>query len=63
MGNEHQGNPVKMVFNPETGISSNFIASRPDVPVPDRKFDYLHGHYDVNMEGQIGYNRDPGQPR
>jgi hypothetical protein len=60
---EHEGNPVKVVFNPETGISSNFIATSLDIPVPDRKNDYLHGHYDVNEQGQIGYHRDPGEKR
>jgi hypothetical protein len=59
----HEGNPVKVVFNPETGITSNFIATRPDIPVPDKKYDYLHGHYDVNQQGDITYKRDPGTPR
>jgi hypothetical protein len=63
MANEPQGNPVKAVFDPTTGITSNFIATNPGIPVPDRKFDPLHGHYDVNQQGIITYQRDPGQPR
>lgn len=60
---EHQGNPVKAVFNPETGVTSNFIATNPDIAVPDKKHDYLHGHIDVNEQGQQGYTRMPGDPR
>lgn len=60
---DHQGNPVKAVFNPETGVTSNFIATSPDIPVPDKKHDYLHGHIDVNEQGQQGYTRMPGDPR
>lgn len=50
MSDDHKGNPVKAVFNPETGVTSNFVATRPDIPVPDKKHDYSHGHYDVNTE-------------
>lgn len=63
MADEHQGNPVKAVFNPETGITQNFIATSPDIPVPDKKYDPLHGHIDVTQQGDIAWRRDPGEPR
>ena len=56
---EHEGNPIKAVFNPETGITSNYIASSPEIPVPDTKYDPNHGHYDVNQSGDTTYQRDP----
>lgn len=45
MGTE--GDDVKVVFNPETGISSNYFGGvgRPDGP--------WHGHVDVNEQGQV----------
>ena len=58
-----QGNPVKAVFNPETGITSNYIASSPDIPVPDTKHDPNHGHIDVNQQGQETFRREPGPRR
>lgn len=60
---EPQGNPVKAVFDPNTGITSNYIATNPNIPVPDKKYDPLHGHVDVNMQGGIEYFRNPGDPR
>jgi hypothetical protein len=63
MADHPQGNPVKAVFNPETGITENFIATQPGIPVPDRKFDPNHGHINVNEQGQTGYRRDPGEKR
>lgn len=60
---EHQGNPVKAIFNPETGVTENLIASRPDIPVPDTKHDPQHGHINVNEQGQQGYTREPGARR
>jgi hypothetical protein len=61
MSNEHDGNAVKAVFNPETGVTSNFIASNPDVDEPDRKNDWSHGHIDVDSDGNVGFRRDPGE--
>jgi hypothetical protein len=63
MANDPQGNPVKAVFNPETGVTQNFIATNPNIPVPDRKHDYLHGHIDLNEQGQELYRRNPGEKR
>jgi hypothetical protein len=63
MANGPQGNPVKAVYNPETGVTANYIATDPNIPVPDRKYDPNHGHINVNEQGQIGYRRDPGEPR
>jgi hypothetical protein len=59
-----KGNPVKAVFDPNTGITSNYVATNPNIPVPDKKHDYLHGHLDLNQQGQRGpVWREPGQPR
>jgi hypothetical protein len=58
MANDPQGNPVKAVFKPETGVTQNFIATNPDIPVPDRKHDYLHGHIDLLGLLQGGENCD-----
>lgn len=56
----HKGNSVKAVFNPESGVTSNYIASKPDIPVPDTKHDPDHGHYDVSEQGDVlGTPRDP----
>jgi hypothetical protein len=63
MANEPLGNPVKAVFNPLTGVTSNYIATNPGIPVPDMKHDPLHGHIDVNQQGVLGYQRMPGDPR
>lgn len=66
MSNDPQGNPVKSVFDPNTGITKNFVATDPNIPVPDRKHDYLHGHFDLNEQGQPapgGVWREPGDPR
>jgi hypothetical protein len=57
---EHIGNPVKFIFNPVTGITENLISSNPNIPVPDTKHDPLHGHIDVNQQGQITFIRQPG---
>ncbi len=60
---EPKGNPVKAYFNPETGITTNLIATRGDIPVPDTKHDPLHGHIDANEQGQETFRREPGTPR
>ena len=46
---------VKSVFNPETGITSNFYGGegRDDGP--------YHGHTDVDSEGNVTYHREPGE--
>lgn len=60
---EHQGNPVKAVFDPTGGITRNYVATDPNIAVPDKKYDPLHGHINVNQQGGIEYRRDPGESR
>ena len=45
----HQPGDVKVVFNPETGISANYFGGegRPDGPG--------HGHVDINEQGQVAH--------
>lgn len=63
MADNPSGNPVKIVFDPNTGITKNFIATKPEIGQPDRKNDPDHGHIEVDTNGSIGYRRDPGEPR
>lgn len=54
----YQEGDVKAVFNPETGVTSNYFGGEKR---PDGEW---HGHYDVNQQGQIQPNpRDPGVKR
>lgn len=45
---------VKAVFNPETGVTSNFFGGD---GTPDGDW---HGHFDVDEQGALGFTRDPG---
>ncbi len=51
----YQPGDVKAVFNPETGITSNFFdgEQRSDGP--------WHAHVDANEQGEITYLREAGE--
>lgn len=53
----YQEGDVKAVFNPETGVTSNYFGGEQAADGAQ------HGHIDVNEQGQISYVREPGQGR
>lgn len=53
----YQPDDVKVVFNPETGVSSNYFGGE---QCPDGDW---HGHVDVTEQGQILYQRPPGEKK
>jgi hypothetical protein len=55
MGDPQQpvGDEVKMVFDPNTGISKNYYGGQ---GVPDGDW---HGHADVNEQGQFTHPNGP----
>lgn len=63
MDNDPQGNPVKAIFDPNSGITKNLIATNPNIPSPDTKHDPLHGHIDLDQQGVEQFRREPGTPR
>jgi hypothetical protein len=53
----YQPGDVKAVFNPETEVTSNYFGGE---QAADGTW---HGHVDVNPEGQVTYQRPPGEKR
>ena len=43
----------KVVYNPESGVSSNYYGSGPDGDGPG------HGHANVTESGDVTFNREP----
>jgi len=53
----YQPDDVKSVFNPETGITSNYFGG------DNRADGEWHGHIDLNEQGQEVYRRESGEKR
>ncbi|ROP44381.1 MULTISPECIES: hypothetical protein [unclassified Rathayibacter] len=50
---EQSSDASKVVFNPESGVSSNYYGSGDEGDGPG------HGHADVTENGDVTFNREP----